>query len=94
MAKDFRIKTIKEFIGDTLVEATLFPLYFRIAAKLISAGFTEKDFHEAVERGDFSLIPSPLLNNVRTAVRDIERKQMPTLSQTNGKILLRLIEQL
>jgi hypothetical protein len=88
--KDSRIQRLESFIGDTLAEAVKFPLYFRIAVKLVDAGFTEADF----EKGDFPTIPGGLLSDVRIAVRDIERKQVPKISAKSGQRLIDLARQL
>lgn len=90
MTKDFRLKSIEEFIGDTLAEAVKFPLYFRIAVKLVDAGFTEEDF----AKGNFPTIAGGLLSDVRIAVRDIERKQVPKISAKSGQRLIDLARQL
>lgn len=81
-----RIQRLEEFIGDTLAEATKYPLYLRIAVKLMDAGFTEDDF----AKGNFPVIPRPLLIDVQNAMRDIERKQIPQTSEKNIKRLIDL----
>lgn len=81
-----RIQRLEAYIGDTLIEATKYPIHLRIAVKLINAGFTEEDFGKA----SFPVIPRPLLIDVQNAMRDIERKQIPQTTEKNIKRLIDL----